>query len=258
MTKQRTQQRGICIMCGKEHALQDEKMVAHGYTIDHHQQHGNCSGVGLVHYGHTDAPQEIMTALKRLERQLAELPSQITAKRNQLSTMKTSGCRRDELTAIKKELAGLQAATYQLPRYIDWLKDLRINWEESPAKLVDLDIEEAEERKARQEAATAKKAEREEKAKQKAEKAAERKAKAAAKWNNLCKEQLHQVELDGEILIQWVASYSSRKELENDHYERCSEHLRNLDDIQDRLYAASRAIHRIRENEGKHKQLHKW
>lgn len=47
----RTQLRGICPGCFKQHALRNGEMVAHGYTLDYGFQNGSCHGTGAPHFG---------------------------------------------------------------------------------------------------------------------------------------------------------------------------------------------------------------
>lgn len=47
----RTQLRGICPCCFRQHALRNGRLVAHGYTLDYGFQNGTCSGADKMHFG---------------------------------------------------------------------------------------------------------------------------------------------------------------------------------------------------------------
>lgn len=47
----RTQLRATCPWCFRDHAVNNGRMVAHGYTLAHGYQSGNCSGRGHLHFG---------------------------------------------------------------------------------------------------------------------------------------------------------------------------------------------------------------
>ncbi|QGH74930.1 hypothetical protein MAL1_00184 [Bacteriophage DSS3_MAL1] len=47
----RTQLRAICPCCFKQHAVKGDRLVAHGYTLDHGFQNGTCQGAGKPHFG---------------------------------------------------------------------------------------------------------------------------------------------------------------------------------------------------------------
>lgn len=263
MMKTRTQRRGTCIYCGKQHALSaDSKMVAHGYTIEWHQQLGNCSGVGRVHLGHKDAPKEIQDIIASLKARVATLPEEIEEAKAIYDKCNKAGqgaYTYRELNKLKRRLNGLISMQKQLPGVIESREKQLDNWKEKAPLLVDLDVEEAEQRKERQAAAQVKKEEKVAKELEKQLKAAEREAKSKAKWDGICSENLHQLELEGEVIAEWTSSYSDRDSLERDHYKRTSDFLASkYDDPMDRFWNAERVIHRVREPGGKNKQLHKF
>ncbi len=266
MTKTRTQERGICIYCGKQHAVQGGLMVAHGYTIDYHQQNGNCLGVGCVHYGHADAPAEIQRGIETMKQRRKHLPLVIADKERVIEQLKALpiGQQDSQHTAIlrseRHQLSALKKSLASMPFQIEHMEKLLAKWKEKPTRLVDLEVEEAEQRKARQIAAEAKKVEKAAKDEEKARKAAEREAKAAAKWEKILGENLHQLELNGDVYLEWVASYESRKAMENDHGQRFTAWFEENDtgDRDKRLDLIWNTMHRVRENSAKNKQLHKW
>lgn len=47
----RTQLRAICPCCFKQHAVKNDRLVAHGYTLYYGFQNGTCSGAGKKHFG---------------------------------------------------------------------------------------------------------------------------------------------------------------------------------------------------------------
>ena len=223
MNNKRIQQRGICPVCGGEYATKNGYMVAHGYTLKLGPQTNHCAGVDAPHFGSEEARQWIACYIVSLGtmRNVADKPRPFE-----------------------------QAIKYMHTRLEQWkLAELRE---------VDVDIEEAEQRKAREAAAEAKKLEKAAKEKKRIDAKAEREAKTAAKWAKLCSVNNHQIELDGEVIVEWQSTYNSRTELERDHYKRAGEYLaKAFDDVQDRIDASWRLIRRIRELES-NKQLHKF
>ncbi|EKO3439461.1 hypothetical protein NTE19_003353 [Vibrio fluvialis] len=261
MTKTRTQQRGVCCYCGKEHALAaNETMVAHGYTIEWNQQFGNCSGVGCVHLGHENAPEELKSIIKSFEAQLERLPSMIEKKAQEIARYVDGGMPPKDVRIERRKIAQWERGLKIIPEEIERVKKQLANWSPKAPRLVDLDVEEAEQRKVREAEAAQKKADKHEQAKAKAAAAAEREAKAAAKWALILSENLHQIEENGAVLVEWVASYESRKAMERDHAERLSQWCdeNGVNDTQDRIDMAWTVTMRVRENSGKNKQLHKW
>lgn len=261
MTKTRTQQRGICIYCGKEHALAaNETMVAHGYTLAYGGQHGNCTGVSRVHLGNVGAPSEIERAIIHLESFLSDLPNQIQACENELKSILNQEGNSSTARNQRQTLRDLKAGLIAIPQAIERLKSLKANWKEKAPRLVDLDVEEAEQRKAREAEAAQKKADKHEKAKAKAAAAEAREAKTAAKWALILAENLHQIEENGVVLVEWVAAYETRNAMERDHGERLSQWCdeNGVNDTQDRIDMAWTVTMRVRNNSGKNKQLHKW
>ncbi|QJA43062.1 hypothetical protein [Phaeobacter phage MD18] len=47
----RKQLRAICPCCFKQHAVKNDRLVAHGYTLDYGFQNGTCQGAGQPHFG---------------------------------------------------------------------------------------------------------------------------------------------------------------------------------------------------------------
>ncbi len=266
MTSTRTQERGICIYCGKEHAVQDDRMVAHGYTVEFHQQNGNCSGVGRVHYGHVEAPAEIERGIAAMRQSAKDLQLSVAIKEREIEQLRALpiGQQDHQHTSILRserfQLSVLKKSLASMPFQIEHMEKLLANWKEKPTRLVDLEVEEAEQRKARQSAAEAKKVEKAIKDQEKAQKAAEREAKAAAKWEKILSENIHQVEYNGEVLVEWVASYASRDEMEKDSSARCVKWFedKGITDPTDRISMAWGFVYRVRENTPKKKQIHKW
>lgn len=241
MKKTRTQLRGICPVCGGLFATKDGRLVSHGYTLKFGFQSGACHGVTAPHLGHKDCPDWI----KSYQSSLKEFEAETRA------AMNASGVEPKRKRQLQRSLSGIT--------YMQKLLEERLEkWQEVALIEVDLEVEEAEQRKEREANAQKVKAEREAKALEKEAKRKEREAKTAAKWEKICSQNTHQVELDGEIILEWQASYQSRTELERDHSKRINDHFDSVSmEIQERINASWRLIHRIRSIESG-KQLHKY
>lgn len=76
----RTQLRGTCPCCFKQHALRKGEMVAHGYTLDYGFQNGSCHGTGSPHFG----TEEGRNIAKTNAADAAHRESQINARMDRL------------------------------------------------------------------------------------------------------------------------------------------------------------------------------
>lgn len=133
-----------------------------------------------------------------------------------------------------------------------------MKWKPMPLMEIDVIAEDMELRHQREAAAEQKKAARAKQDEAKAAARAEREAKAAAKWAGICANNTHQIELDGELILEWQSSYNSRTELERDYSKRSGEYLASVfDDLQDRINASWRLVRRVRSLDTG-KQLHKF
>lgn len=244
MTKStRIQLRGICSVCGKQQATKHGDIVPHGYTIQYGFQSHECQGSHAVHYGHKDAPKFLREHAELVRKEATRLEE------------------RTEKEDLKpRELRKLNAQAQMMKNYADAMQERADNWKEQSLIEVDLEVEEASEkarkaaeRKAAQEAKQAKDAEKEAKRLQ-------REAKAKQKWDGILSENKHQVEVKGEVVKEWVASYENRNALENAHYDKLKEHLDELgvSDPMDRMGYAYHTTYRVRETAGKGKMLHKF
>lgn len=65
----RTQLRAICPACFKEHAVQNDRLVAHGYTLDYGFQNGTCRGAGKKHFGTTEGVQFTQDLIRQVRKE---------------------------------------------------------------------------------------------------------------------------------------------------------------------------------------------
>jgi len=218
----RIQLRGICPICLKEHATKNGKMVSHGYIIHWHTQEASCYGSHAPHLGHKDAIPFIEKAINNLEdEKTLFIPARIRELEKQLSKVE------DHRTAMKRGLKSnireLESKLKAIPETIEAFKKRIEDWKPAELRKVDVDIEEAEARKQRESDASAKK---EAKAKAQAEKdarKAERERKAAEKEALLLSNQWRQVFFDGEMVLEYQASYSNSHELHRDFGDKARE-----------------------------------
>ncbi|ARR10537.1 MULTISPECIES: hypothetical protein [Vibrio harveyi group] len=226
--KTRTQLRGFCSICGSFQAITANGIAEHGFSLQHGFRSNICHGSNRHHYGTIEA-KNFLTSELNFHQEAIKNP-ELTDKE-----------KRSKLGAIEV------------------LKSRLEHWKESDAIEIDLDVEEAEIKKQRQQEAAAKKTERETKALEKEKRKQEREAKAQQKWNELCSNKIHQIEHRDQILVEWTATYSSRRELELDYRDRLSAYFdeQQITDVQDRIDISWSVVRRIRDSETK-KQLHKW
>lgn len=240
--KTRTQLRGICPVCLKQHATKGGNMVSHGYTVGFGFQNNVCDGADAPHLGHKDAPAFIANYMGSIERSIEE-----TAKKLEDSslTLRMKGRLNNQVEMLK--------------RFKEILAERKANWKEADLVVVDLDVEAQEEKslkelrkKEREDARAAKKAENE-------KKRIEREAKSKEKWDGILAENRHIIEHKGDVIADWVGSYGSRKEMEDAHYETVRNHLDDIGaDNMGRMHFVNNVIHRVKVNGNKGKQLHKF
>lgn len=211
--------RGICSVCGKFHATKEGLIVPHGYTLDFGFRNAQCNGSDEVHYGDANAPIFLHNLLLEVGSYKAKSPNE----------------------------------THRLNVFKKYLQSRIEDWALSDLVEVNVKKEEQAQRKIREEQAYAKKVEREEKALIKETKRIEREEKMAKKWQVICATNLHQIELDGHVIVEWESSYISRATLENDHYGRLRSYFDGIDNLDDqvRMSMALRTINRVRHLSGK-------
>ncbi len=213
VSRTRIQKRATCIFCGNDHAVRyGYLMVAHGYTLAWGGQHGNCAGFNQPHLGDKAAPQILKDIIESLKERLKALPAMIEETKKLLAAVpKTDYNQRNNVARQIREYKGELSHT---PDAIEETKLTLKNWKETPAYEIDLDVEEKEQREARQKAAQEKK---DEKAKLKAEKEARIAAREAkAKANYVDPDQMfwRRFEINGEVVANYQDSYE-------DNQDRC-------------------------------------
>ncbi len=267
--KTRIQLRGTCAICTKQHAATDGKnMALHGYTVDWGMFNNSCYGARSPHLGHKDAPEFIASVVKKIEQHMIVLPKLIKEESVLLSEARElpRNIRNRKLVTIheRKVNSMIYQLETEMPNTIELLNERIKNWVESPLIEVDLDIEEAEERKAREAAAAIKKEEKAIADAEKAERIAARDKKAADKMALLLSNQWRVIELEGEVVAQWQESFENeyaimdgfRKKLKPMIAERC---LKGLMTIEDAYYGNYKLVLRSRtEKDGKGKQLERF
>jgi hypothetical protein len=209
--KTRIQVRGICPICTKQHAVSNNTyMVPHGYTISWGSFNGSCFGVNAPHLGDINAPAFIKTVILKLENHLANLPGLIQEAKEHLegNTEKFSNTRKRRPMLRKiRELE--HQLNHEIPHSITELKERIENWTEISTVEVDVDVEEAEQRKVREAANQIKKLEKETKQKEKDERKAAAAVKAQAKMDLLLSNQWRVIEVEGEVVAQWQERFEN-------------------------------------------------
>lgn len=240
MVKTRVQYRGVCCVCGKSHAVKGEDMVSHGYTVDWGMFNNSCAGAKNPHYGSEKAPEFLTKYIASLVVLLNELPAMIAASEIELNALEAE---KNDLIKKRKSFhspeyksVGMQIkeAHRQLRVYgvmldgalqesIDAYREKLTNWAKAEPIAVDLDVEEAEQRKARQAEAEQKKADKQAEKLAKEAKKAEREAKALLKekafLNQLAQENYYYLYCDGELVSHWVATATSENEVIKYYHE---------------------------------------
>ncbi len=210
MTDTRIQYRGTCAICGNDQAVQSNLMSLHGYTVDWNHFNYACAGSKEVHYGHSDAPALIQKTIDNLTLFLSErMPIILEQAVSDLAELRTDKTlKRIDLQPAMSRIAALQhQIEYGIPQELKRLAERKANWK--PLDTYEVDVEkEAAEEKAR------KKAERDEKAakkaqaeQEKAERIKQREEKAAEKARILLANQWRQIEINGEIVVEWQTAF---------------------------------------------------
>jgi hypothetical protein len=217
MKNTRIQVRGECCICGKDHAVKGALLVNHGYTVRWGSINNVCSGANNVHYGHKKAPVYLASYIESLEDYLANrLPEYLASAKARFLQAKSehdahegySGNLSKRLSVAQREYLEFKADfEVNLPAAIAMFSARKDNWVERDTYEVDLDVEEAEVRKAREAEAKAKKAaklaEKEVKDKAKAEREAAAFAKFEAKWEALSANNYYRLFYCGEVVESW-------------------------------------------------------
>jgi hypothetical protein len=264
--KTRIQVRGICPICTKQHAVSNNTyMVPHGYTISWGSFNGSCFGVNAPHLGDINAPAFIKTAILKLENHLTNLPGFIQEAKERLEEFPEKFSNTRKRRPILHEIRELEhQLKHEIPHSITELSERIENWTEMSTVEVDVELEEAEQRKVREAANQIKKLEKETKQKEKDERKAAAAVKAQAKMDLLLSNQWRVIELDGEVIAQWQESFENetrimkrfREVLEPFLVELCLAGKLSIEDI---YYGNYKLNMRSRtEKDGKGKQLQKF
>lgn len=67
----RVQHRAICPCCFRQQAVNGGRMVAHGYTLEHGYQNGNCMGRDKLHFG-TESGRDLAASTARVLEEQAD------------------------------------------------------------------------------------------------------------------------------------------------------------------------------------------
>lgn len=218
MTKTRIQLRGICPVCGGEFATRYDRMVEHGYTIQHGFQSGSCHGVRKFHLGHKDCPEWMKGYQAFLTNQHNETSERIA----------NGSIDAKEARQLKRYLSSV---AYMQERMSERLS----KWQEKPLREVDLEIEEAEQRKERERLAEQRKNEREaiEAQKEGERIAREEKAaqNAAKKLAEIRATGFVRIWFDGEVIREWTQEngFETEREFYNTCNELRNEHFKSLE-----------------------------
>jgi hypothetical protein len=216
----RIQLRGFCIYCGKVHATSNERMVNHGYTVDWGSFNGACYGTGKVHYGHETAPQEIAEYIQLQEQKKISIPAEIarlklSVQGNEEALASGTVANATERDELRRKIKSGKKTLFYLAFMLDEGIDLDIyqmnkaieNWKLTPLVEVDVMVEEADARKAREVAAAEKKgaklAANEVKAKAQADREAKALANAKAKHDALTANNHYRLFYCGELVEEW-------------------------------------------------------
>ena len=257
MTTTRTQLRGICPVCLSQHATKNGLMVSHGFTVGFGFQNNSCDGTEAPHLGSKDAPSFILSYGEKLFENLLKRQEYLTKLQAELETLTDLGSRNKKSRFIQQTMKDVKMQD----RLLTELKERHNNWKESDLVEVDLDVEDAEMKKAADLKRDEKRIQREAKAKEKEEKRIQREEKAKAKWDAILAENTHIVEIEGEVIAEWVQSYKTKRELELDHYDKVRKHFNdnNVENhVQLGIIHGGLIAHRVRVIGKKGKQLHKF
>lgn len=235
------QELGICPVCTREQVVKNGKLVAHGYTIGYGFQNGSCFGSGKPHYGMKEAVEVLNQYIENIKVAINDIHERMPA-------------------ASPHVLATLEQQLRIAPQLIDFVVERIASHEIKPTrtvnveeqKRIDLAIREAKAQKAKTDKELAIDA--------RAKKTEERKRKHLEKWSKILSENVHQVEVDGEVVVEWVSSYENESAVYFDSANRLREHLKSTgitdsDEISEIMF---RRIGRVRENTPKRKQLLKY
>lgn len=218
----RLQTRGICSICGKEQAVQNNNMVHHGYTVDGGFFNGSCVGTNEVHYGDVAAPLVILAVVKRFEQRLSRLPAIIEDVQNELAELPAA--KRGEPRKLTEERNGIKGSLLSverelekhLPEAIAQMTQRASAWVKHDTFEVDVEALEKTERQARKTIADDQKAVKVEQEQEKKQRIANRQYKASEKEAYILSMQWRQAIVDG-TTVEWQAEYSSERDL-NDEF----------------------------------------
>lgn len=221
--KTKTQYRGTCCVCGKDHAVdENERMAVHGYTVDFGMFNGRCYGTNEVHYGHKDAPEFLNRYILVLEKHRAELPTKIEDAKKALELLVPKS-RSDKWAAERLVRDLTDQYNKQIPMLIKHYKKAILDWKLKATEVYDVEVVTQQKRLARE----AVKAEREaaKAAKKAAQKIREDKAaiNAAKREEELLSNNYHSLIYSGVLIKEWKASYPSYQAMLDDHHAKRKE-----------------------------------
>lgn len=211
MTDTRIQHRGNCAICGNDQAVKDGRMSNHGYTVEWNHFNDACYGSKEVHYGHKDAPAVIQKAIDNLNTFLVErMPSLLAQAKKDLKDLRAD---KEVLSFdLHRAKSRITSLIFQIekgiPAELSRLAERKESWKPNDTYILDVEKIAAEERARKQAERDAKVAAKEKAENEKAARIKEREARALAKVQILLANQWRQVEVNGEIVLEWQSSYA--------------------------------------------------
>lgn len=259
MTDTRIQHRGTCAICGNDQAVKDDRMSNHGYTVEWNHFNDACYGSKEVHYGHKNAPAAIQKAIDSLKTFLVEkMPSILDQAKEDLKDMRAD--KEASNFDLHRAKSRINSLTFQIekgiPAELHRLAERKASWKLADTYIVDVEKVAADERARKQAERDAKLAAKAKAEEEKAERIKEREARALKKVQTLLANQWRQVEVNGEVVLEWQSSYAREGDYWRDMGDKLVEYFieqtvsgkLSVDDYYDKPY---KIFFRSRTGEGK-------